>query len=86
MQINPFYETTESVIQTLAEKYNDGMNEVLKREEQDLLLVVDSVKEYFDNSSCMEVRSGLANYCTQRGKSCPSVLADMGAYCYKPIQ
>ncbi len=25
VQINPFYETTESVIQTLAEKYNDGM-------------------------------------------------------------
>ena len=51
------------------------MNEVLKREEQDLLLVVDSVKEYFDNPSCMEVRSGLANYCMQRGKSCLSVLA-----------
>jgi hypothetical protein len=54
------------------------MNEVLKRKEQDLLLVVDSVKEYFDNPSCMQVRSGLANYCMQRGKSCLSVLADMG--------
>lgn len=53
------------------------MNEVLKREEQDLLLVVDSV-EYFDNPSCMEVRSGLNNCCMQRGKSCLSVLADMG--------
>ncbi|HJT46755.1 MAG TPA: hypothetical protein VJ729_01135 [Nitrososphaeraceae archaeon] len=83
VQINPFYETTESVRRTLAEKYDDGMNDVVKLENEDLLVIVDSVEEYFDNPSHLEIKSGLADYCRQRGKSCLSVMADMGAYYYK---
>jgi hypothetical protein len=85
VQINPFYETTESVRRTLAERYDDGMNDVVKHEKEDLLVIVDSVEEYFGNPSHLEIKSGLANYCRQRGKSCLSVIADMGAYYYKSM-
>lgn len=83
VQINPFYETTDSVRQTLSEKYNHGMIDISKREKEDSLIIIDSIEKYFGNSSNMENERSLANYARQIGKSCLSILADMGAYTYK---
>jgi hypothetical protein len=83
VQINPFYETTDSVRQILSEKYNDGMNDVSKREQEKSIIIVDSVEEYFGNPNHMYFKISLANYARQLGKNCLSILADMGAYHYK---
>jgi hypothetical protein len=37
VQINPFYETANSVRQILSEKYNDGVNEISKHENENHL-------------------------------------------------
>jgi hypothetical protein len=83
VQINPFYETTDSVRQVLSEKYNYGMIDVSKHEEEKSLIIADSVKEYFGNPRHMDFKRDLANYARQIGKNCFSILSDMGAYPYK---
>src|SRR5919199_3030292 len=49
VQINPFYETTDSVRQVLSEKYNHGMIDISKREKEDSLIIIDSIEKYFGN-------------------------------------
>ena len=83
VQINPFYETADSVRQILSEKYNDGVNEISKHENEKSLVIIDSLKEYFGNPHHMYFKKSLANHARQIGKNCLSVLADMGAYPYK---
>ena len=83
VQINPFYETANSVRQILSEKYNDGVNEISKHENEKSLVIIDSLKEYFGNPHHMYFKKSLANHARQIGKNCLSVLADMGAYPYK---
>jgi hypothetical protein len=85
VQINPFYETTDSVRQVLSEKYNHGMIDVSKCEKQESLIIIDSLKEYFGNKHHMYFKKSLANYAKQIGKNGLSVLADMGAYTHKSM-
>jgi hypothetical protein len=79
--INPFYETTDSVRQILS---NNGVN-VSKYEKEKVLVIIDSLKEYFgiqQQSNILFIKN-LAKYAKQMGKSCLSVLGDIGAYPHK---
>ena len=76
--INPFYETTDSVRQILSK---NGVN-VSKYEKEKVLVIIDSLKEYFgqqQQSNILFIKN-LAKYAKQMGKSCLSVLGDIGAY------
>src|SRR5215831_836596 len=77
--INPFYETTESVRQTLSK---NGVN-VSKYEKEKVLVIIDSLKEYFGQQPNIIFINSLATYAKQIGKNCLSVLGDIGAYIYK---
>lgn len=75
--INPFYETTDSVRQILSK---NGVN-VSKYEKEKMLVIIDSLKVYFSQQqpNILFVKS-LAKYAKQMGKSCLSILGDLGAY------
>ena len=75
--INPFYETTDSVRQILSK---NGVN-VSKYEKEKMLVIIDSPKVYFSQQqpNILFVKS-LAKYAKQMGKSCLSILGDLGAY------
>jgi MEDS: MEthanogen/methylotroph, DcmR Sensory domain len=82
--INPFYETTDSVRQVLSQYNNHSMN-VSKYEEEKMLIISDSLDEYFGDQQHMLFKKNLANYANQMGKSGLSVLADLGAYHHKSM-
>jgi hypothetical protein len=65
VQINPFYETADSIKQMLSEKYNDGMDRVSKHEKEKSLIIIDSVEEYFGNPHHMHFKRSLAAYARQ---------------------
>jgi MEDS: MEthanogen/methylotroph, DcmR Sensory domain len=77
--INPFYETTDSVRQILSKK---GVN-VSKYEKEKVLVIIDSLKEYFGQQPNILFIRSLAKYAKQMGKNCLSVLSDLGAYPHK---
>jgi MEDS: MEthanogen/methylotroph, DcmR Sensory domain len=77
--INPFYETTDSVRQILSEK---GVN-VSKYEREKVLVIIDSLKEYFGQQSNILFIKKLAKYAKQMRKNCLSVIGDLGAYTHK---
>jgi DcmR-like sensory protein len=77
--INPFYETTDSVRQILSKK---GVN-VYKYEREKVLVIIDSLKEYFGQQPNILFVKSLAKYAKQMGKNCLSVLGDLGAYPHK---
>jgi MEDS: MEthanogen/methylotroph, DcmR Sensory domain len=78
--INPFYETTGSVRQVLAQS-NHGLD-VSKYEKKGSLMIADALEEYLGNQPLIYLKKGLANY-AKMGKKGLSVLADLGAYSYK---
>ena len=78
--INPFYETTDSVIQILSE-YNHDMD-ISKYEREELLIIADALEEYLGEQPLVYVKKGLANY-AKMGKKGLSILADLGAYSHK---
>src|SRR5215212_11567007 len=43
--INPFYETADSVRQVLSEKFDDGVGNVSKYEEEKSLMIADALEE-----------------------------------------
>ena len=57
--INPFYETTDSVRQILSKK---GVN-VSKYEKEKVLVIIDSLKEYFGQQSNILFIEKLAEIC-----------------------
>jgi MEDS: MEthanogen/methylotroph, DcmR Sensory domain len=77
--INPFYETTDSVRQILSKK---GVN-VSKYEKEKVLVIIDSLKEYFGQQPNILFMKSLAKYAKQMEKNCLSVLGDLGAYPHK---
>lgn len=80
--VNPFYETTDSVRRALSEKYNHRVNAISKYENEESLMIIDSLEEYLGDQPLLYVKKGLANY-SKMGKKGLSVLADMGAYHHK---
>jgi hypothetical protein len=77
--INPFYENTDSVRQTLS--LNDIS--VLKYEKAKELVIIDSLKEYFGAKPDMLFKRGLLKYAKQNGKKGLSIIGDIGAYTFK---
>jgi hypothetical protein len=82
--VNPFYETADSVRQVLSEKYDHGVNDVLKYEKEESLMIADALEEYLGDQPLIYVKKGLANYAKMRKKGL-SVLADLGAYSHKSM-
>ena len=80
--INPFYETTDSVRNVLSEKYNNGINDVSKREQEKSLIIADALERYFgeQNMDDKSFKMSLVNHTKKIGKSGLSILGDMGAY------
>ena len=83
--INPFYETADSVRQILSEKFDDGVGNVSKYEEEKSLMIADALEEYLGDQPLIYVKNGLANY-AKVGKKGLSVLADLGAYPHRSMQ
>ena len=77
--INPFYETTDSVRQILSK---DGID-VSKYENENELVIIDSLQEYFNAQSDMFFKRKLVNYAKQNGKKGLSVIGDIGAYTHE---
>ena len=77
--INPFYETTDSVRQILSK--NDV--NVSKYEKEKVLVIIDSLKEYFGAKPDMLFKRNLVNYAKQIGKNGLSIIGDIGAYTHK---
>jgi hypothetical protein len=78
--INPFYETTDSVRQILSKC---SVN-VSKYEKDKGLVIIDSLKEYFDSQPDMTFKRNLVNYAKQNGKKGLSIIGDIGgAYTHK---
>jgi hypothetical protein len=77
--INPFYETTDSVKQILSKS---GVN-VSKYEKEKLLVIIDSLKEYFGAKPDMPFKKDLVNHAKQMGKNVLSIIGDIGAYPHK---
>ena len=76
--INPFYETTDSVRQTLSKSGID----VSKYEKEESLMIADSLKEYLGDQPLIYLKKSLASY-AEMGKNGVSVLADLGAYSHR---
>ena len=76
--VNPFYETSHSVRRVLLEKFNHGMNPT-KYEEENLLMIADSLQEYLGDQPYKYFKQSLSN-CSEMRKNGLSVLSDMGAY------
>src|SRR5215212_7263201 len=83
--INPFYETADSVRQVLSERFDDGVGNVSKYEEEKSLMIADALEEYLCDQPLIYVKNGLANY-AKVGKKGLSVLADLGAYPHRSMQ
>ena len=78
--VNPFYETADSVRQVLSEKYDHGVNDVLKYEKEKSLIIIDSLEQYFGQQPNMPFRRSLAYHAKKVGKNGLSILGDLGAY------
>jgi hypothetical protein len=83
VMINPFYETTDSVRQVLSGKYSDGMDSISKYEKEKLIMIIDSLEEYFGKQPDMTFKRNLANHARQAGRNGLSILGDIGAYPHK---
>jgi hypothetical protein len=83
--INPFYETTDSVRNVLSEKYNNGINDVSKREQEKSLIIADALERYFgeQNMDDKSFKMSLVDHATKIGKSDLAILGDTGAYHHK---
>jgi hypothetical protein len=78
--INPFYETTDSVRQILLKS---GVHVSIYEKEKGLV-IIDSLKEYFDSQPDLLFKRNLAKYAKQTGKNGLSVIGDIGgAYTHK---
>jgi MEDS: MEthanogen/methylotroph, DcmR Sensory domain len=56
---------------------------VSKYEKEKMLIIIDSLKEYFGNQPHMYFKKSLANYAKHIGKDGLSILGDIGAYHHK---
>src|SRR5215467_11750750 len=77
--INPFYETPNSVRQTLSKS---GIN-VSKCEKENELVIIDSMQEYFAAQPDMLFKRNLVNHAKQNGKRGLSIIGDIGAYTHR---
>jgi hypothetical protein len=81
----PFYETSDSVRQTLLE--GNAAIEVSKHEERETLMITDALKKYFQKKEEKETdwsfKARMVKHAKEEGKNGFSIIGDMGAYPYK---
>lgn len=84
VQIAPFYETEDSVRQTLSEGHR--AIDVEKSEDEKTLVIVDSYTKYLcykNVKSIYDVSKRLVKYAKTNGKNGVSILGDIGAFPFK---
>jgi len=84
IQIMPFYETENSVRETLSNNWSADLD-LLKKEEKSLI-IVDSLKGYIDHDNIESIWKNMeerVNYAEKIGKKGISVLGDAGAFLFK---
>src|SRR3954451_15005566 len=82
LQIAPFYETENSVKQTLSEGHR-AINDIEKLEIEKSLIIVNSLKKYTKSEQIESDRSfkeRMVNHAKKIGKNGFSILGDMGAF------
>jgi hypothetical protein len=80
--INPFYETTDSVRRVLS-RHSTPALDVSKYEKEKMLMIIDSLEEYFGQQEDMPFKKSLANQAKEKGRNGLSILGDVGAYTHK---
>jgi hypothetical protein len=85
VQIMPFYETVDSVKQTLSKGYK-GINMDKVENEAKTLMIVDSLGKYVGQSnveSVWKANQEIVKYANGLGKKGVSILGDMGAFLFE---
>jgi hypothetical protein len=81
----PFYETSDSVRQTLLE--GNTAIDASKHEERKSLLIIDALKKYFQKKGFGETdwsfKNRMVKHAKEEGKKGFSIIGDMGAYHYE---
>ncbi len=84
IQIMPFYETKNSVWETLSNNWTTDLD--LVKEEDKSLIIIDSLREYLDHdnveSHCKNMEERVS-YAEELGKKGISILDDAGAFLFK---
>ena len=84
IQIMPFYETENSVRETLSNNWTADLD--LVKEEEKSLIIVDSLRGYLDHDSVESIWKNMeerVNYAEDLGKKGVSILGDAGAFLFK---
>ncbi len=77
----PFYETTESVRNTLSEGHT--IIDVTRLQRSNVLAIVDSLKLYFSGKPVSNLTNAMHNHSKQIRKRGVLIMGDMGAFHYK---
>ena len=84
IQIMPFYETENSVRETLSKNLTTGLD--LVKEAEKSLIIVDSMRGYLDHDSVESIWKNMeerVNYAKELDKKGVSILGDAGAFLFK---
>ena len=84
IQIMPFYETENSVKETLSRNWTDDLDLLKKKEKS--LIVIDSLRGYLDHDSIESIWKNMeewVSFAEKIGKKGISVLGDAGAFLFK---
>lgn len=85
IQINPFYETEESVRQVLYKGFKGIITDKIEEEEKSLM-IVDSLRKYSGQSnieSVWDINQEMVKYVNGLGKKGVSIMEDMGSFLFK---
>ena len=85
VQISPFYETEDSVRCTLSEGHRT-IKDVKKIENENTLIIVDSLKNYTkreQKESDRSFKESMINHAKKMGKNGFSILGDMGVFYFE---
>jgi F0F1-type ATP synthase gamma subunit len=86
IQINPFYETEESVRQVLYKGYK-GMNmDKIQEGEEKSLVIVDSLRKYSGQKNAESIWNAnqeTVKYANELGKKGVSIVGDMGSFLFE---
>jgi hypothetical protein len=80
----PFYETENSVRETLSNKWTTDLN--LVKEVDKSLIIIDSLRGYLDHDNAESIWKNMeerVNYAEELGKKGISILGDAGAFLFK---
>ena len=73
---------TDSVRRVLSRHSTPGLD-ASKYEKEEMLMIIDSLEEYFGQQEDMPFKKSLANQAKEKGRNGLSILGDVGAYAHK---